>query len=274
MFAATQNSNPFVANPETVVNPQWYADSGASSHVTADYSNMVNPAECGGKRKVTVGNGSELQISHIGNASLATKNGVLNLKNVLCVPNIAKNLVSVSKLARDNNVFVEFYADSCLVKDISTGKVVMKGTLKDGLYELNNVDAANHPTFLCAGTKNLLQPLELKDVNSSIFVLSNVDVQMAMSKNVWHRRLGHPSIKVVEGVIKRFNLSVKANENFHFCEACQFGKSSALPFPLSNSRATSLFDLVHTDLWGPAPLASSEGYRYYIHFLDDYSRFV
>lgn len=38
-------------------------DSGASSHVTANYNNMVQPSEYGGMGKVTVGNGAKLNIS-------------------------------------------------------------------------------------------------------------------------------------------------------------------------------------------------------------------
>lgn len=59
-----------------------------------------------------------------------------------------------------------------------------------------------------------------------------------------------------------------------FCEFCQFGKSHALPFPLSNSRAVKRFNLIHTDLWGPTPIPPVEGYRYYSLFLDDHSRYL
>ena len=35
------------------------------------------------------------------------------------------------KFALDNNVFIEFHAFFCLVKDNKTGEVVMRGTNKD-----------------------------------------------------------------------------------------------------------------------------------------------
>uniref|UniRef100_A0A151UEF3 Uncharacterized protein n=1 Tax=Cajanus cajan TaxID=3821 RepID=A0A151UEF3_CAJCA len=40
----------------------------------------------------------------------------LSLNNLLLVPSITKNLVSVSQFARDNDVFFEFHSNYCFVK--------------------------------------------------------------------------------------------------------------------------------------------------------------
>lgn len=42
-------------------------------------------------------------------------------------------------------------------------------------------------------------------------------------------------------------------------------------FSNSISSVTSPFDLVHTDLWGPALVLSIDGFPYYVLFVDDYS---
>lgn len=47
---------------------------------------------------------------------------------------------------------------------------------------------------------------------------------------------------------------------------------SRLPFVSSNSRTSKLFELVHSDIWGPSCVESFDGYRYYVTFIDDYSR--
>ena len=54
-----------------------------------------------------VGNGERLKILAPG----ITKLNNLNLHNVLYVPKITKNLLSVSKLTADNNALVEFDAN-------------------------------------------------------------------------------------------------------------------------------------------------------------------
>ncbi|WVZ17885.1 hypothetical protein V8G54_010867 [Vigna mungo] len=47
-----------------------------------------------------------------------------------------------------------------------------------------------------------------------------------------------------------------------------------LPFKTSSSHAKEILELVHTDVWGPALVTSPLGFKYYVHFLDDFSRFT
>lgn len=58
--------NAFIASLETVSGPNWYLDSGASHHITINPNNL-NPIEkYVGKEILTIGNGQEVKISHIG----------------------------------------------------------------------------------------------------------------------------------------------------------------------------------------------------------------
>lgn len=57
-------------------------------------------------------------------------------------------------------------------------------------------------------------------------------------------------------------------------ETCQFGKSKRLPSASSVNCVKHEFDLIHCDLWGPAPLSSWNKFRYYVSFVDDYTRLV
>ena len=42
--------------------------------------------------------------------------------------------------------------------------------------------------------------------------------------------------------------------------------------PRVNNRASAPFELVHLDVWGPCPVVSLMGFRYFVTFFDDYSR--
>jgi len=57
------------------------------------------------------------------------------------------------------------------------------------------------------------------------------------------------------------------------CEACMKGKQHQIPFPIKNKwRATEKLGLVHAHLCGPITPASSSQKRYFLCFVDDFSR--
>ena len=55
---------------------------------------------------------------------------------------------------------------------------------------------------------------------------------------------------------------------------CQFGKQTAIPFNNSVSHSLSPFDLIHSDVWGPSPITTQGGSRYFVIFVDDFSRYT
>ena len=42
--------------------------------------------------------------------------------------------------------------------------------------------------------------------------------------------------------------------------------------PRLNKRASTPFELVHSGVWGPCPVMSPTGFKYFITFVDDFSR--
>ena len=90
---------------------------------------------------------------------------------------------------------------------------------------------------------------------------------------LWHSRLGHASISRVKELASMGLLGSVSIENFD-CMPCQLGKQTALPFNNSVSHALSSFDLIHSDVWGPSPIATQGGSRYFIIFVDDFSRYT
>ena len=64
-----------------------------------------------------------------------------------------------------------------------------------------------------------------------------------------------------------------AVEHISVCESCLEGKMTKRPFYSKGNRASSLLELVHTDVCGPMNIKAREGYRYFVTFIDDYSRY-
>jgi len=79
-----------------------------------------------------------------------------------------KNLISVSQLTRDNNVIAEFYSNSCLIKNKGTRSVLLRGLLKDGLYQLSL--AFDHATPVSSSS---IKPEVFSTNVSSLTPLSN-----------------------------------------------------------------------------------------------------
>ncbi|XP_010246304.1 PREDICTED: homeobox protein 3-like [Nelumbo nucifera] len=74
----------------------WYPDLGATNHMTSDLGNLSLHDEYHGTYHITVRHGTGLDISHIGSSVLNTNSGSIILNNILRVPNISKNLLSIS----------------------------------------------------------------------------------------------------------------------------------------------------------------------------------
>jgi hypothetical protein len=67
-------------------------------------------------------------------------------------------------------------------------------------------------------------------------------------------------------------LSCSRDNSSSVCDACQLAKSHQLPYTHSIHHSTSPLEIIHSDVWGPAP-SSVGGFSYYISFIDDFSKF-
>ena len=92
------------------------------------------------------------------------------------------------------------------------------------------------------------------------------------SLTLWHARLGHASSSRVQHLASRGLLSSVFIENFD-CVSSQLGKQPALPFNTSESMSTDIFNLIHFDVWRPSSVSSIGGSRYFVVFVNNYSRY-
>jgi hypothetical protein len=220
---------------------------GGTDHITSDLARLTMREQYHGADSVQVGNNVGLRILHTGSCSLNTTNRPLALTNVLHVPKNFKHLLSVHKLTRDNNVFFEFHPWNYFIKDRATRKLLLEGRCESGLYPIKS---------------------------SAVKSLRHALVSHSVRPDQWHARLGHPTLPVVRSILRLNNLSCsKEPSESSVCNACQLAKSHQLPYKLSIHRTTAPLELIHSDVWGPAPV-SVGCYKYYISFIDYFTKFT
>ena len=249
--STSNNPQAMTATSATIGDTSWFLDTGATHYLTSDLNNLTIHNPFTRSDKVIVGDGKGLSIANIGKFSLASSNGSLVFNDVLHVPSITTNLVSVQRFCSDNGTFIEFHPSHFVVKDQKTRLALLQGKIEKGLYKL---------------------PAAPRVVGHPLAFYSTSSTSDAGSLRLWHNRLGHPSVDVVSKILSLCKIPLK-HDNNKVCESCQLAKSHRLPFEISTSKAIKPFGLIHVDLWGAAPIVSVNGARYFLLLIDDFSRF-
>uniref|UniRef100_A0A2N9HHL8 Integrase catalytic domain-containing protein n=1 Tax=Fagus sylvatica TaxID=28930 RepID=A0A2N9HHL8_FAGSY len=84
----------------------------------------------------------------------------------------------------------------------------------------------------------------------------------------WHCRLGHPSSVNLKHLVP----TLPTFSNFN-CETCELSKHHRATFKLrTDDPCLHPFELVHSDIWGPARTTGLCDARYFVTFIDDHSR--
>ncbi len=98
-------------------------DTGATAHMFAHPGNLASFTPVSTDRRIIVGDGSTLPITHVGHTYPSTSMPI-TLSNILVSPHLIKNLVSVRRLTGENPVIVEFDEFGFCVKDAQTRMVL------------------------------------------------------------------------------------------------------------------------------------------------------
>ncbi|KAJ9556373.1 hypothetical protein OSB04_010987 [Centaurea solstitialis] len=240
-FMQVKNAQAHLMNP---TNPSsttnWLFDSGASFHATNDLNNLSIHAPYDGTEELVIGDGSCLQISHIGSLILYTSNTPLILKNVLYVPSLSRNIISISRLCIDNNFLIEFYSFVFVIKDLATKLPLFTGTTIKGMYEIRSSPSPIIYTMHTA------------------------------TSSMWHHRLGHPQNKVFKQLSSFLSFNSSSIDN---CNSCRINKSHRLPFHDSSLTSTQPLELIFSDVWC-SPVESYDHYKYYIIFVDHFTKYT
>ena len=136
------------------------------------------------------------------------------------------------------------------MKDLSTGASLVRGRNKGNVYEW--------PT---SSTTSTTKP--------HVFLANKPTMKS------WHCCFGHPSSQVLTKLFYTQALPVSAPRIFSFhCDSCLSNKSHKLPFGTSSISCTKPLEIIYIDVWGPAPIISYDHYRYYVIFVDYFTKYT
>lgn len=222
----------------------WILDSGATNHMTFDSTLLCSYTTPSSIPYITVADGSHACVVGTGNIDLQPP---FQLQSVLHVPTLSHNLISIHKLTRDLNCKVIFSMSHCVFQDLTTGQTIGIAKEKEGLYYFSD----DHPKVL-----------------SSCFQSQS----SSSASQIWlqHKRLGHPPFYIIKSMFPSLFLHHSV-ESFK-CDVCQLAKHNRVSFPSSFNKSDEPFDLIHSDVWGPAPTSNIFGAKWFVSFIDDCTR--
>lgn len=230
----------------------WMIDSGATSHVTSNKKVFSQIVE-GNLGKVRVANGKYEDVKGKGTVRIEVLDAfnnvkVLSLSDVLWVPAVPEDLISVRKLQRKGCQVLFTEDERCEIS--YKGHVVALGDLCNNLYELRQ------PNKAC--------------------MAHNGHPENCIHR--WHEKCGHRDIEV----IKRLNKEKLVEEVKivdcgidETCGVCQEGKLTKTKFPkVATKHSLAVMDLVHTDLCGPMQTKTPSKKSYILTFIDDHTKYT
>lgn len=89
---------------------------------------------------------------------------------------------------------------------------------------------------------------------------------------LWHQRFGHLNFPTVVSFLKRFGVQVDKTPT-RFCQVCAQAKLAEKKFSVRHEHSSKILERVHSDIGGPIT-SSHEGFKYWITYLDEASRYV
>lgn len=259
----------------------WYLDSGASKHVTGR-KDLLRDVEGGSRSRVSTAGGELLNVADKGTINFPTASGAIQFDEVLYVPGIAKNLLSVGSITdrRDKPKVLFDSQNVWILRNLPSPDYhqiisVGKRDRKNGLYKFRPPNSSVNAVELTSNSN-------LSELNS--------DSKAALT-SLWHFRFCHASPKVFShmATTNKTQGLPALRPQMAFCDACCAGKQSRVPWsrpqpprstggqvPISgagSSRTSVPLALLHNDICGPLPKSMS-GTQYILTIIDDFSRFT
>ena len=226
----------------------WILDSRATDHMTFSEKSFESYETLAPGKNVQTAGGTLLPVAGVGSMKMQP---IGTITNVLHVPNLFINLISVQKVAslRAYNILFDDIDAYLCHKEL--GWKIGLAKVQNGLYYLPcQSSGGSMETELKVAEVKLSSEEEIMDI---------------------HQRMGHPSFYLLKHMYSHLFKNIDISTIV--CDACQLGKFKRTTFPPTDHRKTIPFQLIHFEVWGPSPQTDILGKRYFLVCTNDYSRY-
>jgi transposase InsO family protein len=224
----------------------WYLDTGASNHMCG-HKHLFKEMREVEDGHVSFGDASKIQVKGQGTVHYLQKGGTEgSIEDVYYVPDFKSNILSMGQLMEKG--YSVFMKNRVLQLKDNRGRLVAR------------IDIA----------KNRMYKLNLRNVREKC-----LQVDMKNKSELWHLRFGHLHYGGLKELTKKNTVHRLPDMNYSkkFCEGCVLGKQARNIFPKKvEYLARRSLELIHTDICGPITPKSFSENRYFITFIDDYTR--
>jgi transposase InsO family protein len=227
---------------------EWLIYSGASYHMAKDKAIFSALNEYNTK-KIFVGDDRSLSV--VGSGKVQVDNGHFN--DVLCVPSLSCNLLSVYQITHSGEgKTIKFSPHQVVIKDLKDPKHVLATGIADDITRLYKFDNFGSSTF------------------SSSFVAHSDDL-----RKLWLERFGHLNYRSLQQLCNQQMVTGLPLFSCRdgVCVGCLLDKHHQDSFDKRASwHASGPLQLGHSDLCGPFSSPSFSGCKYFLTFIDYFSR--
>jgi hypothetical protein len=220
---------------------KWVVDNGCSKHMIGRKQLFVELDE-GKEGTVTFGNDQSTRI--VGRGIVCLNNKKILAENVLLVEEMENNLLSVSQTC-DKSLFMIFDSKGFQIRDIKSNKLV--GTTTRTSRNIYILEEEKEKCYLGSEDESWL----------------------------WHKRLGNINFENLIQLNKKEAiryLPVIKNFSSSVYKQCQHGKQTRVKFKTKEHSTTKKLEIVHADVCGPMRIVGLKGERYFLLFVDDFTR--
>lgn len=152
------------------------------------------------------------------------------LNDILLVPYIAGNLLSISKFSKDNKVVFEFCDNKFFIKSH-----VSKATLLESFLDFAGLYC--FPLLVMELSRNHSQTMQSS--SSLCYTVNSIsyspvsDVNKHNTSLLWNHRLGHAHLQAIQMDLKHCNVSIFNKYSSLLCKSCCLEKSNKIHATLS-----------------------------------------